>query len=90
MRSAKNVGKVWISRKTLLILVHAISDNCFHGPKKNNSLFFCAYVLLFIRFGSLAAIHPWWGNRYSLTKATCDTQQRLIRIMVKKTYYQGH
>ena len=51
IRSAQNVGKVWISwKKTSRCQFGAIPGNCFHGPKK-------------IKKNVLnLPISPWWAN----------------------------
>ena len=61
IRSAQNVGKVWISRKKILpALFGAISGHFFHGPKKCQN---CAYfpgvgpLLLSTRGGGIGTCH---------------------------------
>ena len=61
IRSAQNVGKVWISRKKILpALFGAISGHFFHGPNKSKK----SYLFAYFPWWALAAIHPRWGNRY--------------------------
>ena len=50
IRVAQNVGKVWISRKKILLApFHAISGIFLRGPEKCKKCQICAYV-------------PWWAN----------------------------
>ena len=69
IRSAQNVGKVWISRKKILpALFGAIWGHFFHRPEKSKNT---KFLLIFLGgpmgpihpVWALAAIHPRWGNR---------------------------
>ena len=70
IRSAQNVGKVWISRKKILpTLFGAIWGHFFHGPeklkkyKKELPIFLGGPMGPIHPVWALAAIHPRWGNR---------------------------
>ena len=70
IRSAQNVGKVFISqKKNLPGPIWGPPGQFFAWAGKIQKLLkFCLFSLvgpwaLFTRFGALAAIHPRWGNR---------------------------
>ena len=59
IRSAQNVGKVWISRKKILLaLFGAIPGHFFHGPKNSRN----AQILTIFLGGPMGPIHPVWGD----------------------------
>ena len=61
IRSAQNVGKVWISRKkNLPAPFGAIPGHFLRGPEKSKK---CKKKSYF-PWWALAAIHPWWGYWY--------------------------
>ena len=60
IRSAQNVGKVWISRKKILLAPFgAISDNFLHEPEKTKKL--RVFLSIFLG-GPMGPIHPVWGH----------------------------
>ena len=75
IRSAPNVGKVWIS-KTKLSWPHVgpFQVNFSMDRKNTKKIYnFCLFPLvvqwlLFTLFGALAAIHPWWGCMYNVVR----------------------
>ena len=59
IRSAQNVGKVWISRnKHILTLLHAIAKKS-HGPKNEKRRFMSHMFCYVTGLGIVAAIHIW-------------------------------
>ena len=62
IRSAQNVGKVWISReKNLPAPFGALWAQFLRGPEKSKKYQNFAYF----PWWALAAIHPWWGYWYN-------------------------
>ena len=61
IRSAQNVGKVWISRKKSSWPYLGPSEAIFPWTEKIMNML---KVCIFFLGGALAAIHPGWGNRY--------------------------
>ena len=62
IRSAQNVGKVWISRKKIILAPFgAISGQFFHGPEKYKKTQNFAYF-------------PWWANGPYSTALGCLTE----------------
>ena len=78
IRSAQNVGKVWISRKKILLaLFGAIQGHFLHGPEKSPK--FCLFSLvgqwaLFTRFGVMCWCHVHASLAFNLlTLLICKT-----------------
>ena len=78
IRSAQNVGKVWISRKKSSWPYLGPSEAIFSMDRKNRKSVYISPIFLGGPMGlvhpvwALAAIHPRWGNRYVLTFINLD------------------
>ena len=78
MHSAQNVGKVWMSRnKNILTLFHATSG--YFPMDRTNAknvnvlpISLGGPMAAICQVWDLAAIHPWWGNKY-YTAQTLNT-----------------
>ncbi|MEC8565001.1 MAG: hypothetical protein VXY90_14125, partial [Pseudomonadota bacterium] len=62
IRSAQNVGKVWISKKNPPGPISCHFRHFLRGTEKSEKKMTRFHIfLLFNCFGALAAIHLWWG-----------------------------
>ena len=59
IRSSRNVGKVWISRKKILPALFGPSEAIFSMDRKDAKN---TKILPIFPWWALAAIHPRWGN----------------------------
>jgi|AACY02.13.fsa_nt_gi hypothetical protein len=67
IRSAQNVGKVWISKKKTPGPFGAISEQLFYGPNKCKH---CIICLVFFLGGPMAAI--FLGGPHGPTHTSCE------------------